>query len=130
MYECEICKSMPNSHSLKVLQELDGVFYLYTCPAKAILYDDRVGIIEHYRGVLNYLEKEGKTWVWIFDAKDFSTKHYLQFRLAKEISCLISQYSDTLNEIQIYNPNRFIKLTYSFVRPFLNEKINSIIRFY
>lgn len=127
MYECEICKSFPNSHSLKVLKELDDVTYLYTCPAKATRYDDRIGILEHYTGVLNDLC--GKRWIWIFDARDFSTKHYLQFRLAKEMAFLISEYSDTLNEIQIYNPNHIIKLTYTFVKPFLKEKISSVIRF-
>jgi hypothetical protein len=121
MYECPICQLIPNSHSLKVLEELDGVVYLYTCPAKAIRYDDREGILQHYRGVLNDLN--GKSWIWIFDARDFSPKHYLQFSLAKDLAYLITEYSVSLKEIQIHNSNHFIKMTYFFVRPLLNNEI-------
>jgi len=127
MYKCQICKSVPNSHSLKVLEELDGVVYLYTCPAKAIHFDDRDGILQHYRGVLTDLQ--GKPWVWIFDARDFSIKHYLQFRLAKDMAFLICEFSDTLKEIQIYNANKFIRMTYNVIHPFLNERVHNSIRF-
>ena len=127
MYECPICKKYENSHSLRVLEELDGIFYLYTCPAKALRYDDREGIIQHYKGVLNDLK--GKRWIWIFDARDFSVKHYLQFRLTKELADVICEYSETLDEIQIYNTNRFIKMTYGMIYPFLNERIRNVVKF-
>lgn len=128
MYECPICKEVPNSHSLKVLEELDGIVYLYTCPSKAIRYDDREGINAHYRGVLHELGE--KKWIWIFDARGFSIKHYLQFRITKDLADILSEYSGTLNEIQIYNTNRFIKMTYTMVYPFLNERIRDVVKFY
>lgn len=117
---CWICGIEKNAHSLQVLEQLDGVDYLYTCPAKAVRYDDREGILSHYRGVLE--ELKGK-WIWIFDATGFGAKHYLQLRLARDLARLVDEYGDELLEIRIYGANRFLNLTYSGLKEFMSERI-------
>lgn len=49
-YICPICEKDPSSHSFKKVGERNGINY-YTCLAKSTKYNDRLGILEHYKGV-------------------------------------------------------------------------------
>ena len=44
-YVCKICDECPNSHSFSKVSENNGIHVFYTCPAKAIKYNDSVNII-------------------------------------------------------------------------------------
>jgi hypothetical protein len=126
-YTCPLCALNPASHSLTEVIEKENTLYYYTCPSKADLYFDATSIINHYEGVLKEIS-ENKQWVWIFDAKGFNLKHFLQIQVAIELAKLISlKFSKNLKRIIIINPTFYVSSTYNVIGPFLNEKIKSII---
>ena len=104
-YICLLCLVDPLSHSLNEVFEKNNVIYYYTCPSKAKMYFDTLGIINHYDGVLSEIP-ENKKWIWIFDGTDFGVKHVLQIEVAIELAKLISsKFSDKLEKIIIINSN-------------------------
>ena len=127
MYMCQICFEQPGSHSFYFLKSEKNINYYYTCPAKAIRYWDTNGIINHYDEIL-HLNGE-KSWIWIFDSKDFGFKHTLQTGVAFGILQLLKdKYGKYLKEIQIINPSIHIKSMYSILYPFLTEELIDIIK--
>jgi len=124
MYECPICKIMPSSHSLKV-EEKNGILYYYTCPSKAIFYDDVKGIVNHYHGMLS--EIQDKPWVWVFDGVEFGFMHAIQTTVAIEVAKIITKFSKNLKKIIIINPTMYITTTHKIVMPFLSTKVKNII---
>jgi hypothetical protein len=127
VYTCPLCLLDPLSHSLTIFLEKDNTYYFYTCPAKAKLYFDTVSIINHYDGVLSEIP-ENKNWIWVLDGIDFGLNHFLQIQVAMELSKLISsKFSKNLEKIIIINPSGYISAVYAIVKPFLNNKITSII---
>ncbi len=127
VYVCPICRINPLSHSLMEVMEKDNTLYYYTCPSKAELYFDATSIINHYDGVLSEIV-ENKQWVWVFDSNDFGLKHFLEMQVAIKLSKLISsKFSKNLKRIIIINPTFYVSSTYNIIRPFLNEKLKSII---
>ena len=127
VYTCPLCLLDPLSHSLTNFLEKDNTYYFYTCPAKAKLYFDTISIINHYDGVLSEIP-ENKKWIWVFDGMGFGLKHFLQIEVAIELSKLISsKFSKNLEKIIIINPSGYISSVYNIIRPFLNNKITSII---
>lgn len=126
---CVTCLLDPTSHSFSRLYESGGIIYLYTCPAKATRYDDRVGILNHYSNLLASLN--GQYWSWIFDCSGFEMKHCLQIQLAKDIAKLISQqYGSTLKKIHIINPTWHIQIVLNIVWPFLTQQTRSSIVYF
>ena len=127
-YKCAICEEYPNSHSFKFLGEYKSKLVMYTCPEEALKYDDHEGIINHYKGILNDIR--GKKWIWFFDSRNFSAKHYLQFNMSIELAKLISQpeYSDNLQYIVVYKPSWHLDLTLNLIYPFLSDKIKNLIK--
>jgi hypothetical protein len=129
VYTCPLCLLDPLSHSLTNFLEKDNTYYFYTCPSKAKLYFDTTSIINHYNGVLSEIP-ENKKWIWVFDGIGFGLKHLLQIEVAIELSKLISsKFSKNLEKIIIINPSGYISSIYNIIRPFLNNKITSIIEF-
>ena len=127
VYTCPICSLNPRAHSLTEVMEKDNTLYYYTCPSKADLYFDATSIINHYSGVLSEIA-ENKQWVWVFDSSDFGLKHFLEMQVAIELAKLISsKFSKNLKKIIIINPTFYVSSTYNIIRPFLNEKLKSII---
>ena len=127
VYNCPICLLDPLSHSLTNFLEKDNTYYFYTCPAKSKLYFDAISIIDHYNGVLSDIPKN-KKWIWILDVLGFGFNHFLQIEVAKELSKLISsKFSENLEKIIIINPSGYVSAVYAIVKPFLNDKIKSII---
>lgn len=126
-YTCPLCALDPSSHSFtKVLENKNNLYY-YTCPSKAKLYFDKIGILKHYDGILSEMPKN-KNWIWIFDGTNYGLHHFLQIELAIDLAKLItSKFSDNLNKIIIINPTIYIRSIYNVVKPFLSEKINSLI---
>ena len=127
VYTCPLCLLDPLSHSLTNFLEKDNTYYFYTCPAKSKLYYDTNSIIDHYNGVLSDIPKN-KKWVWVLDVMGFGFNHFLQIEVAKELSKLISsKFSKNLEKIIIINPSGYVSAVYAIVKPFLNNKIKSII---
>lgn len=126
-YKCPICTKYPNSHSFNFLCEYKETIIMYTCPEKALKYDDHDGIISHYEGILQNIKN--KKWIWFFDARNFGMKHYLQFNISIDLAKLISQieYSKNLKKIIIYKPSWHLNLTLNLIYPFLSEKMKNII---
>ena len=127
VYNCPLCLLDPLSHSLNKFLEKDNTIYYYTCPAKAKLYFDTNSIINHYDGVLSEIP-ENKNWIWVLDVMGFGLNHFLQIEVPTELSKLISsKFSNNLEKIIIINPSGYVSAVYSIVKPFLNNKITSII---
>jgi len=125
-YICPLCKLQPSSHSLTKVLEEKGIIY-YTCPAKATLYYDAKGIVNHYDGILSEIP-ENKDWIWIFDSSGFGLIHATQTTVAIELAKLISnKFSKNLKKIIIINPTCYITLIHKIIMPFLNNKIRDII---
>jgi hypothetical protein len=120
-YVCPICAIHPSAHSLT---KQDNVYY--TCPAKAIRYDDTNGIINHYEGVLGEINEP---WTWVFDGKGFKLEHSMQIDLGIKLAGVISKYSDLLEKIIIINPTIYVHLIYNVLYPFMNDKMKRIIEF-
>ena len=124
---CQICFEQPGSHSFYFLKSEEDINYYYTCPAKAIRYWDTNGIVNHYDEILHL--NGAKSWVWIFDSKDFGLKHTLQTGVAFGILELLKdKYGKYLKEIQIINPSIHIKSMYSILYPFLTQELIDIIK--
>lgn len=124
---CQICFEQPGSHSFYFLKSQEDINYYYTCPAKAIRYWDTNGIVNHYDEILHL--NGAKSWVWIFDSKDFGLKHSLQTGVAFGILELLKdKYGKYLKEIQIINPSIHIKSMYSILYPFLTQELIDIIK--
>jgi hypothetical protein len=127
VYTCPLCLLDPLSHSLTNFLEKDNTYYFYTCPAKAKLYFDTGSIINHYDGVLSEIP-ENKKWIWVLDVMGFGLNHFLQIEVPTELSKLISsKFSKNLEKIIIINPSGYVSAVYAIVKPFLNNKIQSII---
>ena len=127
VYTCPLCLLDPLSHSLTNFLEKDNTYYFYTCPAKSKLYYDTNSIIDHYNGVLSDIPKN-KKWIWVLDVMGFGFNHFLQIEVAKELSKLISsKFSENLEKILIINPSSYVSAVYAIVKPFLNNKVKSII---
>lgn len=127
MYTCPICAVDPSSHSLTKVAEKNGIVYYYTCPAKATMYNDVKGILDHYDGILSEIP-ENKEWVWIVDSEGFGFIHAMQINVANELSNLIStKFSKNLKKIKIINSTFYITLTHNIILPFLNKKVRDII---
>jgi hypothetical protein len=125
MYVCPVCKIMPSSHSLQVFEK-KGILYYYTCPSKAIFYNDVKGILHHYHGMLSEIP-EDKQWVWVFDSVEFGFMHAINTSVAIELAKLITKFSKNLAKIIIINPTMYITMTHKIVLPFLNPKVKNII---
>jgi hypothetical protein len=127
VYTCPLCLLDPLSHSLTNFLEKNNTYYFYTCPAKSKLYYDTNSIIDHYNGVLSEIP-ENKKWIWVLDVLGFGMNHFLQIEVATELSKLISsKFSKNLEKIIIINPSGYVSAVYAIVKPFLNNKIKSII---
>jgi len=128
-YECPLCLIDPLNHSLNKLFENNNEIYYYSCPSEAKLYFDVNGIIGHYSGELSEIPTD-KEWIWIFDSINFNFKHFIQFDVGIGLAKLISsKFSKNLKKIIIINPTIYISSTYTVIKPFLNDKVKSLIEF-
>ena len=124
-YVCPICAICPGSHSLTKLYERENIEYYYTCPAKAIRYNDTDGIINHYKGVLREINKP---WVWIFDGTGFNLAHSLEINIGIQLATILAK-NNHLQKIIVTNPTIYVSAIYTVLYPFLNDKLREMIEF-
>jgi len=124
---CIICDQDPGSHSFEFYGKTnEGIYMYYTCPANATRYWDTKGILSHYKEVLE--QNNNNKWIWVFDSDGFDLKHSLEIETAIGIIKILSQYDDSLCEIQIVNANLLIKTFYTLIYSFLSTNIINKIR--
>ena len=126
MYVCPVCALNPSSHSLTKLYEKENVVYYYTCPAKAILYNDTIGIINHYEGVIGEINQP---WIWVFDGNGFGLMHSLEVNIGLKLAGIMEKYSELLQKIIVINSSFYVSIIYTAIYPFLNTKLKRIIEF-
>ena len=124
---CIICDQDPGSHSFEFYGKTnEGINMYYTCPANATRYWDTEGILNYYTEVLE--QNNNNKWIWIFDSQGFDVKHSLEIETAIGIIKILSQYDNSLYQIQIVNANVLIKTFYTLIYPFLSTDIINKIR--
>ena len=126
MYVCPVCALNPGSHSLSKLYEKENIVYYYTCPGKALLYNDTIGIMNHYEGVIREINCP---WIWVFDGTGFGLAHSLEVNIGIQIAGIMANYSDLLQKIIVINPSAYVSTIYTVLYPFLNKKMKEIIEF-
>lgn len=124
---CPICAIDASSHSFDFLYVNDGVNVFYTCSANAIKYNDKDGILMHFKRVLDYYKCFENGWEWIFDFRGFELKHMMEIKTAIGIAEIINNYSKYLTKIRIINMNRYTHTMMKIVMPFLNKDVQSKI---
>lgn len=121
-----MCAVYPDSHSFRIIQDKKDVSYFYSCPSKAVLYDDTEGILSHFENAL--VNNQGKKWVWIFDAYGFGIKHMMQIRVAINLAKLISgKLGESLVQIVIINKTWHIDVILNTVWLFLSNRVRGLI---
>jgi hypothetical protein len=124
---CLTCKNEPLSHSFREIKSVNNISVMYTCPTEAKKYNDKNGILAHYKNILDKLEN--RKWVWIVDSKNFNAKHALEVTLGIELAKLISKNSNNLLKVFIINETWHIKTMYYAVLPFISKNTKELISF-
>jgi len=127
MVRCPACKLNPMCHSFSKISEKDGVSNYYTCPAKAILFNDSKGILRHYEMELE--DNAYKSWTWTFDCSGFTIAHAAEIQTAIGICKLLkSRHGDSLQCISVINPTWHIHSLLYVIWPFMTDHLRSIIQ--
>lgn len=114
-------------HSFSKISEKDGVSNYYTCPAKAILFNDSKGILRHYEMELE--DNAYKQWTWTFDCSGFTIAHAAEIQTAIGICKLLkSRHGDSLQCISVINPTWHIHSLLYVIWPFMTDHLRSIIQ--
>ena len=122
---CPICAIDASSHSFELLSRDNGINVFYTCPAKATKYNDRDGILAHFKNALEHYKDN--YWKLIFDFQGVEFKHMMEINIAIGLGKLINDYSTYLTEIQIINTNSYTYTMLRIVTPFLNSDVKNKI---
>jgi hypothetical protein len=117
-YKCPFCELIPSTHSLTKLAENEACIYYYTCPAKALSYNDVSSAVQHFEGVWDEIPPH-KEWVWILDGTGFTFQHAMQIELTVAIAKLILKYSKNLKRVVVIHSTPSITLTHAMITPFL-----------
>ena len=126
---CMTCYKDPTAHSFmfvcKTNHSIDEHIY-YTKVSTAKNYKDKEGIVDHYKNLLNTMNPE--SWIWIFDCKDFETKHYMEVSLGRELINLIQKFGK-VKKILIVNHSAVFYTMVNMLKPFMNSDIKNKIVF-
>ena len=122
VFECELCKKEPTSHSFFKYEESDDRIIYYGCPVKG-LNKEITGIITHIKGMLD--ENNGKKMIIILDFKDYKITNYLEITNSIEIVKLIfnERYYSLLENIIVINNNSYVTILINAVKKCINTNI-------
>ena len=121
---CEICFKFPGSHSFTYLCKTNDVssneYIFYTCVNDSILYNDTIGILNHYKNYLEYMNPD--KWIWIFNCNGFSMKHYFDIYTIRGLANLIKTYG-RVKHIYIINITKLLYLVLQMVKLILDKEM-------
>jgi hypothetical protein len=123
--QCRFCLVDPGLHSFHISRQTDRHICYHTCVREA--RDKNVSqIVEHIELFLSH-KPEHMTWEWSMDCQDFKIEWYT-FELTMALQRLIQKYHSTLIQFRLFHVNPFMRVFLEMCRPFLQEKIQSILK--
>jgi hypothetical protein len=121
---CRFCLEDPGLHSFHIKETFENHIHYHTCVREA--RDKKVNqIVEHIELYLSQ-KPAHMTWEWSMDCRGFTIEWYT-FELTMALQKLIYKYHDTLLQFHLKNVNPFMRVFVEMCRPFLNEKIKSVL---
>jgi hypothetical protein len=122
---CKLCDKDPESHSFYKLATEDDAVIIYSCPGDAKA-TDKESVVNHISEVLD--QQNGKKWVWIIDGKGFGVRQASRVTTSTAIMNLItSTYNDSLTEIRIVNPTKYVVGIFKTIVPFMHPSLKKKI---
>lgn len=122
---CKLCDKDPESHSFYKLASEGDASIIYSCPGDAKA-TDKESVIAHITEVLE--AQKGKKWIWIVDGKGFGVKQAARVKTSTAIMNLItSTYNDTLLEIRMVNPTKYVVGVFKTIVPFMHPSLKNKI---
>jgi hypothetical protein len=123
--QCRFCLVDPGLHSFHISKQLENHVSYHTCVREA--RDKKVPqIVEHIELFLSH-KPEHMTWEWSMDCQDFKIEWYT-FELTMALQRLIQKYQATLIQFRLFHVNPFMRVFLEMCRPFLQDKIKSILK--
>jgi len=123
--QCRFCLVDPGLHSFHISKQLENHVSYHTCVREA--RDKKVSqIVEHIELFLSH-KPEHMTWEWSMDCQDFKIEWYT-FELTMALQRLIQKYQATLIQFRLFHVNPFMRVFLEMCRPFLQDKIKSILK--
>jgi hypothetical protein len=123
--QCRFCLADPGLHSFHISKQFENHVCYHTCVRDA--RDKNVSqIVEHIELFLSQKPKD-MTWEWSMDCQDFHIEWYT-FELTMELQRLVKKYQDTMTVFHLCQVNPFMRFFLHLCRPFLDEKIQQILK--
>lgn len=123
---CTKCRD-PAGYSFKKISDKNGVCMFYTNPAKARIFKEHEGLLDHFEHMM--AQNATKKWKWIFDGEGFDTDHMFEREIGMAILELLTvRYGSQLQEVVIINPSIHIKIILKTVFHFLDEAFKAKVR--
>ena len=126
---CKLCAEIPGTHSFQKLSKLkDGKTNIfYTAPRRAKSIKDTPENVDFY--IEHLKDTLPDPWIWIFDAKDMTTKDFISNGSGqKMIGVIESDSYKSLKCVYIMNPTTTMRMFLGIMRPFMKKETNA--RFY
>ena len=123
---CPHCIHKP-IHSFQISKREGNHAWFSTIDAKGL---DRTPdyVIAHIKDELErYHDKEGKTWSWHYDAREFEFDFGVM-NIFMQMLDILSKYSPSLRQIYI-QPNDMLLFMLKNIHPLLPEKLKKLITF-
>ena len=118
---CKLCDKDPQSHSFYKLATENNAVLIYSCPGDAKA-TDKESVVSHITEVLE--QQQGKEWIWIIDGKGFGVKQASRISTSTAIMNLVTNnYNDTLSEIRITNPTKYVVAIFKTIIPFMHPSL-------
>ncbi len=119
---CAKCADNPNSHSFHHLGTTkQGYEIIYTCPAKTINFDGSDPQFVHYFDE-HLRALGGKSWVWIFDCRDYTMKHMLSMNNLRNLVAYLNKYhTDKLHASYVLNAGSLFGTMMNLTLPLLKK---------
>jgi hypothetical protein len=120
---CTKCKD-PAGYSFKKVSDKNGVCIFYSNPAKAKIFKEYEGLIEHFEHMM--AQNASKKWKWIFDGEGFDTDHMFEMNIGMAIlDLLTTKYGNQLHEVIVINPSIHVKIILKTVFRFLDDRFQA-----
>jgi hypothetical protein len=116
---CKRCKD-PASYSFKKISDKNGQCIFYSNPAKAKIFKEHEGLLEHFEHMA--AQNANKKWKWIFDGEGFDTDHMFEMEAGIALLKIFTEkYRNQLQEVIIINPSVHVKILVKLLGRFVDE---------